>query len=69
MRYGLEILHQRTKSVETKSQKVLRVNSNVCRSYWAKNFGRVKILIFFPFLYFSTVLLLSTRVIRNIYMI
>ena len=30
--YGLEILHQRGRSVKTKSQKVLGANSYVCRS-------------------------------------
>ena len=32
-RYGLEMLQQCDKKVKTKSQKVLRANSNVCRSY------------------------------------
>ena len=32
-KYRLEILHQCGKSVKTKSQKVLGVNSDVCRSY------------------------------------
>ena len=34
--YGLEILHQYDKRVRTKSQKVLRDNSHVCRSYRGK---------------------------------
>ena len=35
-RYGLETLHQCGKRVKTKSQKVLRANSYVCRSYRGK---------------------------------
>ena len=34
--YELEILHQRGKRVKTKSQKVLRANSYICRSYRGK---------------------------------
>ena len=39
-RHGLEILHQCRKSVEIKRQKVLGVNSLVCRSYRGET-GRV----------------------------
>ena len=35
-RYGLEVLHECDKGVETKSQNVLEANSYVCRSYMGK---------------------------------
>ena len=35
-RYSLKVLRQCGKSVKTKSQKVLEVNSYVCRSYMGK---------------------------------
>ena len=38
-RYGLEILYQCDKRVRNKSQKVLRTNFYVCRSYRGK-YGR-----------------------------
>ena len=38
-RYGLEILYQCDKMVRNKSQKVLRTNFYVCRSYRGK-YGR-----------------------------
>ena len=40
--YGLEILHEYGRSIKTESQKVLEVNSNVCKKAWQiklKNLG------------------------------
>ena len=37
--YGLEILHKYGKRVETKGQKILGANSNVCRGYREKLTG------------------------------
>ena len=38
--YKLEILHQSVKKVKTKSKKVLKANSSVCKSYRGKPLRR-----------------------------
>ena len=44
-RYSLEVLQHCCKRVKTKSQKVLRINSNVCRTYRGKTGRRENIFV------------------------